>query len=178
MPKKKPDLTTTPEAGHNSAGVKPAIFNRHLALIEAAEEACKIANEKRSTLRKSARADGILLTEFDAMRRVAGLPRLEQIAKLEASRDYLIFLRSPLGDQMKMNFDTIDPFNEDDDAARARIEADAEADGYRAGLAGVKWEDDNPHLPALPEGQAWIKGWRAGQTNRAEALGDEAGSST
>ncbi len=170
MPKAK---AAKPVAGHNSAGVTPEVFNRHLALIEAADAEIAIANKKRSTLRKAARADGIKLTEFDAMRKVAGLSRLEQIEKLTAARDYLIYLRSPLGAQMKMDFDSVDPFNETDDAARERIAADAEADGYRAGLAGVKWEDDNPHQPLTPEGQAWIKGYREGQTNRAEALGND-----
>jgi ribosome modulation factor len=172
MPRKK-TTDPAPGIGNNSAGVTAEVFNRHLALIETAEAACEIANKKRSTLRKSARAAGIRLTEFDAMRKIAGLPRLEQIEKLTSARDYLIYLRSPLGAQMKMEFDAIDPFNEDDAAAKTRIAADAEAEGYRAGLAGVLWEDNNPHSPDLPEGQCWIKGWREGQTNRAEALGDE-----
>lgn len=173
MPKKK---AAEPTTGHNSAGVTVEVFNRHLALIEAAEAACIISNKRRNTLRKSARADGILLGEFDAMRKLAGLTRLEQIDKLTASRAYLIYLRSPLGEQMKMEFDSLDPFNETDDAAaRVRIEADAESDGYRAGLAGVIWEDDNPHEVSGNEGQAWIKGWRDGQTNRVEALGEGKG---
>ncbi len=180
MTKKKPieQADPAPTAGHNSAAVTAAVFNKHLALIEQADEACKIANAIRSTTRKSARADGIKLGEFDAMRKLAALPRLEQIDKLTASRDYLIYLRSPLGAQMKMDFAAVDPFNEDDDAARARIEADAESDGYRTGLAGIKWEDDNPHKALTPEGQAWLKGWREGQTNLVEALGDESDSRT
>ncbi len=171
MPKKK-STEPAPGIGNNSAGVTAEVFNRHLALIETAEAACEIANKKRSTLRKSARAAGIKLTEFDAMRKVAGLTRLEQIEKLTAARDYLIYLRSPLGAQMKMEFDAIDPFNEDDAAAKVRIEADAEAEGYRAGLAGVLWEDNNPHEVPSDAGQGWIKGWREGQTNRTEALGN------
>jgi ribosome modulation factor len=172
MPKKKTTTEPDPGIGNNSAGVTAEVFNRHLALIETAEAACDIANKKRSTLRKSARAAGIKLTEFDAMRKIAGLPRLEQIEKLTASRDYLVYLRSPLGAQMTWDFDTIDPFNEDDEAARVRIDDDAETDGYRAGLAGVKWEKDNPHELLTPEGQAWINGYRDGQTKKAEALGN------
>lgn len=173
MPKKK-TTEPAPSTGHNSAGVTAEMFNKWWARIERADAKCKIANDERVADRKQARADGIKLTEFDAMRKVAGLPRIEAIEKLTAARDYLIFMHSPLGAQMTMDFDAVDPLNEDDKAARVRIEADAETDGYRAGLAGVKWEKDNPHEPLTPEGQAWIKGYRDGQTNRAEALGDEA----
>ncbi len=174
---KKKKTEPAPGAGHNSAGVTPEVFNKHLALIEASEAECKIAAQKRVTLRKSARADGIKLTEFDAMRKVAGLTRLEQIDKLTAARDYLVFLRSPLGAQMKLDFDSLSPFSETDDAtALARIAADAESDGYRAGLAGVVWEDGNPHEVPSDEGQGWLKGYRDGQVNRVEALGDESDS--
>lgn len=177
MAKKKSDQPAA-STGHNSAGVTAAIFNKHLALIESAEAACKITNQKRTTLRKAARAEGIILGLFDAIRKLVELPRAEQIQRWEASLDYLRFMHNPIGTQITMNFDSVDPFNEDDEMALKRIEADAETEGYRAGLAGVKWEDENPHEVPSNAGQAWIKGHRDGQKKNAEALGDEAGAGT
>ncbi len=174
MPKKKDTPAPAPTEGHNSTPVPPELFNRHLAMIEGAEEACKKASLRRLQLRKQARADGIILGEFDRMRRLAALPRAEQITNMLAARSYLIFLRSPLGAQMSMEFDAIDPFSETEDDATMRIDADAEADGYRAGLAGVLWEDGNPHSADTPAGWAWLKGYRDGQTLKVEALGDDA----
>ena len=159
--------------GHNSGGVTPEVYNRWWSRIEQADAKCKLANTHRTTERKLARAAGIRLTEFDAMRLLATLPRAEAITKLEAARSYLIFMRSPLGEQMNMDFDSVDPFNETDEAAKARIVTDATAAGYRAGLAGVVWEDDNPHEVPSDEGQAWIGGWRDGQTEQIKALGDD-----
>lgn len=169
MPKKKKS-DQSPSAGHNSAGVTAEIFNKHMALIEAAEAACKSANQNRSQLRKAARADGIILGIFDAMRKLVELPRAEQIQRWEFSLACLAFMRNPVGTQIRMDFDAIDPFTESDADASIRIVADAEAEGYRAGLAGVLWEDDNPHEVPSESGQAWIKGHRDGQTNRAQAL--------
>ncbi len=171
--KKTPAPAPTPGIGNNSAGVTAEIFNRHLALIEAAEAACKTANQNRAQLRKAARADGIILGIFDAMRKLVELPRLEQIQRWEFSLDCLRFMRNPVGSQITFDFSSVDPFNETDEAAKVRIAADAEAEGYRAGLAGVLWEDNNPHEVSSDAGQGWIKGWREGQTNRAEALGDD-----
>ncbi len=171
---KKKKTKPAPGAGHNSAGVTTEVFNKHLTLIETAEAERDTINKKMTTLRKAARTDGIILGIFDAERKLVELPRSEQIHRWEFSLACKRFLRNPVGAQMKLNFDSVDPFKEDDAAALARIAADAEADGYRAGLAGVKWEKDNPHTPDTPEGQGWIKGYREGQTNRAEALGDDA----
>ena len=174
MTKKQPKLAVvdSPPAGHNSGGITAEVYNRWWNRIEQADAKCKAANTHRNTERKLARAAGIRLTEFDAMRLLVTLPRAEAIDKLTAARSYLIFMRSPLGEQMSMDFDSVDPFNETDEAAKARIVADAAAAGYRAGLAGVKWEDDNPHEVPSDEGQAWIGGWREGQTEKTKALGD------
>ena len=151
----------------------PEVYNRWWSRIEQADAKCKAANGHRNTERKLARAAGIRLTEFDAMRLLVSLPRAEAIDKLTAARSYLIFMHSPLGEQMSMDFDAIDPFSETDEAAKARIVTDAAAAGYRAGLAGVVFEDDSPHGAASPEGQAWIGGYREGQTEKVKALGDE-----
>ncbi len=178
MPKKKVALSVveTPQAGHNAGGITSEVYNKWWNRIEQADAKCKLANAHRNTERKQARAAGIRLTEFDAMRLLVELPRAEAIDKLTAARSYLIFMRSPLGEQMSMDFDAVDPFNETDETAKLRIVADAGAAGYRAGLAGVVWEDSNPHEVPSDEGQAWIGGWREGQTEKTKALGDDADS--
>jgi ribosome modulation factor len=108
------------------------------------------------------------------MRKLVELPRAEQIQRWEFSLACLKFMRNPIGSQINFDFDSVDPFTEDDEAALVRIAGDAEAEGYRAGLAGVVFEDGNPHEVPSDAGQGWIKGYREGQDRQAEALGNDA----
>lgn len=162
-----------PAAGHNSIAITPEQFSaaiRTLAPLEAARDKAK-ANLKAA--RKQLRADGFLLVIFDAMRKLADLPRLEQITNWTHSVAYLKYLRSPIGSQLKMDFDDVDPFKADGAGLEAQAVEDAEGDGYRLGLAGEAWEDSNPHPVSSKVGQAWIKGYREGVAAAVKAMGSD-----
>ena len=160
-----------PATGDNQFQMTPEIFNYWLPRITALEEERRVVSAKLNRERKAARAAGIILGQFDAMRALAELPVAEQAVKLQAAADYLRFLKSPAGSQMNMNFNPTDPLSETDEQALERIGLEAEGAGYRAGLAGIVFEDGNPHTADSPSGQRWLKGYREGQAQNAEALG-------
>ncbi len=162
-----------PSEGHNLIGIDQNDFNGWVAKIAAVEAECKIANQKRTKLRKQMRTEGVKLGVFDAMRKLVELDRTEQAEQLSHSRYYLEWLRSPLGHQITMEFEaTGDAFDDDEEGAAARIIEDAKGAGWRAGLAG-KWEDDNPHEVNSEPGQAWLGEYRDGQKKNAKALGGD-----
>lgn len=162
------------QEGHNSIGLTEVQFNDWLPKLTRAEAEAKMAKEKVNTIRKGMRADGIKLKVFDAYRHLADLTRDEQCEHLAHSAMYLKWLRSPLAEQISMNFERPDPLTEDDDAVAARVIEDAKGAGWRAGLSGSMFEADCPHDENTPQGQAWIGAYREGQEQAALALGDGA----
>ncbi len=173
---KKPQTTETTNGaespagvGHNVIGIDRADFHTWVARHAAVDAQCEAANVERRRVRKEMRAAGILLSEFDAMSKLAQLPVDEQATKLQASRYYLEYLGSELGTQISMHFGQgEDPFDGDEAKVAARTAEAAEGAGFQAGLKGV---GNNPHEGNTPAGQAWIKGNHEGVDQRRQALG-------
>lgn len=167
----------TAGAGHNAmGGVDEAIFARHVNAIAAADAVCEEANAKRKKARQAAKADGITPKDLDRALIIAEMSSDEQHQYLATQKQYLEWLRVPIGTQLSLLDQS--PLETDEDIAADLIKKSA-GDGYRAGLTG-KWQDDNPHDPTTPAGQAWIKGWHDGQKatveqniQRAEPEGDD-----
>ena len=172
--KLQPVVEPAQSEGHNLIGVDKSAFNAWVAKIAAAEAECKIANERRTKLRKQMRSEGVKLWWFDAMRKLVELDRTEQAEQLTHSRYYLEWLRSPLGHQITMDFAaTGDAFDEDEEGAAVRTIEDAKGAGWRAGLEGNVFEDGNPYDANSEPGQAWIGAYREGQEKNVMALGDD-----
>lgn len=167
-----PDGTVTATEGHNRIGFDRQTFDKHCAIIGHAEAEMAIAREKLKKARKQAKADGILLKRFDAMRHLADLPRSEQELQLLHDQSYLQWLRAPVGYQFTLSIDgSGDAFDDESEAsAEARIVEEAKGAGWRAGLKGDVFEDQGPHGAATPAGQAWIEGYREGQAKALEAI--------
>lgn len=170
MPDGTNTVTVTPT--HNRIGIDQETFDKHHALIARAEAEMAVAREKLKKVRKAAKADGIMLKLFDAQRHLAELPRGEQELQLFHSQAYLQWLRAPVGHQFALSLDGGgDAFDEESDAdAEARIVEEAKGAGWRAGLKGEAWEDENPHDVNTPAGQAWLDAYRDGQKKALEAI--------
>ena len=158
-----------PGPGHNVIGIDRADFHKWVARHAAVEAECEAANVERRRVRKEMRAVGILLSEFDAMSKLAQLPVDEQAVKLQASRYYLEYLGSELGTQISMHFgEPENPYDGDSAAAEAKAAELAEGAGFQAGLKGT---ENNPHEGNTRAGQAWMKGHHDGADQRRQALG-------
>lgn len=153
-------------------GVPEDVFIRHAKIIGDLEHERQQVQQKLKKARKEARADNIKLMNFDAMRRVADLTRDDQAEHMAHNIAYLRYLRVPVGTQLSLALDPAGGPDETDAEVAARVGADAEANGWRAGLAGA-WEDDNPHEANSVAGQRWIKGYREAQKKAAAAMGEK-----
>lgn len=166
------DVTVT--STHNRLGFDRETFDKHCALIGRAEAEMAVAREKLKKARKAAKADGIMLKRFDAIRHLADLPRAEQELQLLHDQAYLQWLRAPVGHQFALSLDGAgDAYDdESDEDVEARTVEDAKGAGWRAGLKGEVWEKDCPHDANTAAGQAWIEAYREGQQKATKALAE------
>ena len=168
-----PDGTQAVSEFHNRLGFDRETFDKHCAVIGRCEAELNIAREKLKKARKAAKADGVLLKRFDAMRHLAELPRAEQELQLLHDQAYLQWLRAPVGHQFSMELAAGDAYDEEtDEAIEARTVEDARGAGWRAGLKGEVWEDENPHDANTAAGQAWLEAYREGQEKATKALAE------
>lgn len=168
-------MNDTAGIGHNILGIDDDTFLRHARTIGSIEGEMAIVRKRLNKARKAARADGIKLKLFDAMRQVADLPRAEQQEHLAHQQAYLRWLRSPIGTQFSLSLDddpTLDVGEDADDRVASQVVEDARGAGYRAALAG-EWQDANPHDENSESGQAWIAGFHEGQSVQAHAMGED-----
>ena len=166
--------------GHNLAdgiGVDEESFLQHAKTIGALEAEKKVLQAKINKARKAAKADGIQLGIFDAMRKIADLSRPEQQEHISHSKAYLVWLKSPIGLQFSLDLEddpSLDPGEEADERIAAQVVEDARGAGYRAALKG-EWMDTNPHEANSEAGQAWIAGYNEAQEVQVRKMGDAAG---
>ncbi len=153
--------------GHNSVGCDMPTFHKHVALCGAADADLKVARTKRKRARQAAKADGILLKNFDRALELADLTGEEQRQYLNDQTAYLQWLKVPLGSQMSM-FEGPD-FQGDAEAIDAETLEAAEGKGFQAGLNGAD-ESSMQHEANTGAGQAWIKGYREGEDQKKQAL--------
>ncbi len=172
-PAKAPD--PAPSEGHNIIGVDQATLDKWGPIHSRDTAAVKLAQAQRNKTRKGMRADGIILRVFDRTETLAGMSRAEQQTEMAHTEAYLKWHRAPAGTQFSLTLVPNDAFDDDDEAAEARVVEDAKGAGWRAGLAG-EWQAASPYTTDTPPGQAWLEGWHEGQKKNAEALAGDADS--
>ncbi len=165
--------------GHNLIGVDREAYDKFSALHSRDTAAVKLAQAQRNKTRKAMRAAGIILGVFDRAEKLSEMSREERQAELLHTEAYLRYNRTPMGTQFSLDIGTGDAFDGDDEGAEARIIEDAKGAGYRAGRAGIVFEDGNPYEANSEQGQAWIGAYRDGQKKNVMALGgDDAAASS
>lgn len=151
----------TAEAGHNSEltpAESKALHYHHFNLIEAQKAVVKAAQDQLKKLRKTAKADGLVMADLDYMARCANLEDPE-IAPAEIRRraEIASWFALPVNFQPDMFDMRLEPI--EDRAAR---------EGEAAGFRGK--EPNPPYDASSAAGQAWLKAWHTGNQNRADAL--------
>ena len=168
-----------PNSGHNSGtgieveGLTQERFAHHVAAITRQKAAVVAEREKLNKLRKSAKADGIVLKELDATMIVADMNRVEQEEYVERTRWYLEMLRVPAGSQMTLKFEKPKDGKSGDKKRAEQAAEEALGKGYRAGLE-ERPDSENPYQPNTDEGQAWLKGRHDGLQSLDEQLQEQA----
>lgn len=167
-----------PGMGHNLPalpGVTDAIVREFFHDMERLEGQKAEIQERIKKRRKQAKADGIPLEMWKLAMKLMDGTEDEAEEKLTQVCGMLRALRFKIGDQMALPLGE-PPAAEDipDEIREALIVERAERDGWREGLAGQKFEDDNPHDATSAAGQSWIKGYRAGQEAQVNRMSREA----
>ncbi len=174
-PAKAPDPAPPSGEGHNLIGVDQETFDKWSAIHSRDTAAVKLAQAQRNKTRKGMRAAGIILGVFDRTEKLAGMSRQEAQTEMVHTEAYLRYHRAPLGQQFSLTLVSSDAYDDDDDAAEARVIEDAKGAGWRAGRAG-EWQEKSPYTADSASGQAWLEAWHEGQKKNAEALGGDADS--
>lgn len=148
-------------AGHNSgemtAAERRALMFHHFNLIEAQKAKVKEEQDALKKLRKTAKADGIVMADLDYMARCADLED-PTIAPDELRRraEIASWFALPVNFQADMFTD------------RMPLEERAFEEGIAAGLQG---KDPTPPYDATSKpGQRWMDGWHEGQRQMREDL--------
>lgn len=165
------DQTAAPGAGHNSIGVSEDKYHAFMAAHIDLDEQAAIIAQKRKKLRKSMRAEGIRLTEFDAAMKFAEMSRADVQDHFVHLQQYMRWNRHPVGTQFSLDLGgSASGDFEDEEAIKARASETAIQDGFFAGISN-KPMSSNPHDDNTDAGQAWIKAWHDGQERRkAESI--------
>lgn len=153
----------TAEAGHNSGSgeLTPAesraLHYHHFNLIEAQKAIVKGAQDALKKLRKTAKADGLVMADLDYMARCANLED-PNIAPDEIRR------RAEIASWFAL------PVNFQPDMFTDRMPLDERA--YEEGLAaGLQGKDPTaPYDQGSGTGQKWLQGWHEGQRIMREDL--------
>lgn len=148
-------------AGHNSGELTPAesraLMFHHFNLIEAQKLKVKAEQDALKKLRKTARADGLIMADLDYMARCADLED-PNIAPYELRR------RAEIASWFAL------PVNFQPDMFTDRMPLDDRAyeEGVAAGLQGK--DPTAPYDAASQAGQRWLEGWHEGQRQMREDL--------
>jgi len=114
------------------------------------------ANQKRSTFRKTIKANGVMLGEFDEIIKMLDRPREEVKESFAIRERYARMMKLPVGTQTDM-------FEDDGTRKQAKPEMGhhiAFSKGYQAGVLG---KEAKVPEESLDFNQDWMKGWKAGQ---------------
>lgn len=147
--------------GHNSgeltAAESRALMFHHFNLIEAQKLKVKAEQDALKKLRKTAKADGLVMADLDFMARCADLED-PNIAPDELRRraEIASWFALPVNFQPDMFTD------------RMPLEDRAYEEGVAAGLQGKNPEA--PYDAASTAGQRWLQGWHEGQRQMRDDL--------
>ncbi len=141
-------------AGHNSSTLSAAearaLHFHHFNAIQAQKDVVKSASDVLKKLRKTAKADGVVMADIDYMARCAALEDPEIVpAELARRAEIASWFALPVNYQVDMFTD------------RAPIEDRA----FEEGKSKAQRNGDPvpPYDAASAAGQAWMNGWHEGQ---------------
>lgn len=164
-PKKSAAQEDRPEqsadVGHNSGELTPAegraLMFHHFRLIEAQKVVVKAAQDDLKKLRKTAKADGLVMADLDFMARCADLedPTIAP-AELKRRAEIASWFALPVNFQPDMFTD------------RMPLDDRAYEEGIAAGLQGK--DPVAPYDQASGTGQRWLQGWHEGQRQMRDEL--------
>lgn len=152
--------------GHNSQiEISESRFLSYVAAHGDLEQQIEALNGKRRKLRKSMKADGIRLAEFDAFQKFHLMARADVEDHFRHLEQYLKWGRHPIGTQFSLNLGGGGDDFEDEAAVIARANEGSVEAGFWAGLRNEPMSE-NPHDEGTDAGQAWIEAWHDGQARR------------
>lgn len=160
-PQAQPESPPQAQTGHNSGELTPAesrvLHMHHFRLIEAQKAVVKAAQDDLKKLRKTAKADGLVMADLDYMARCANLED-PTIAPAEIRR------RAEIASWFAL------PVNFQPDMFTDRMPLDDRA--YEEGVAaGLQAKDPvPPYDEASNAGQRFMEGWHEGQRQMREDL--------
>lgn len=147
-------------AGHNSeltGAEQRALMFHHFNAIEAQKARVKEAQDALKKLRKTAKADGIVMADLDYMARCAALDDPGIVpAEILRRAEIASWFALPVNFQPDMFED------------RTPLEERAFEEGKASGLLGK--DPQAPYDAASKAGQAWLQGWHEGQRIMREDL--------
>lgn len=165
MAKAKAAAEQEPQAqdktGHNSGELTPAesrvLHMHHFRLIEAQKAIVKAAQDDLKKLRKTAKADGLVMADLDYMARCANLedPTIAP-AEIRRRAEIASWFALPVNFQADMFVD------------RMPLDDRAYEEGVAAGLQGK--DPMAPYDQGSSAGQKWLQGWHEGQRQMREDL--------
>lgn len=152
---------TTAPSGHNSGELTPAesraLHYHHFRLIEDQKAIVKAAQDALKKLRKTAKADGLVMADLDYMARCAALEDPDIVpAELKRRAEIASWFALPVNFQPDMFTD------------RMPLDERAYEEGVAAGLQAK--DPSAPYDETSGAGQQWLKGWHEGQRQMREDL--------
>lgn len=160
----EPLSSLRPATGNLTAGTFLEFYDKYDEVerdIQDAQEAVRAHRKRRKDLRKSIEAAGINLTEFDRTRQDAGLPDEVREANDRSRRQYLAWLKKPVGYQGDLDL------TGDEQAFSVHELKAVDNDGYEAGRASHR-RDSNPHKPGSEAHVRWDNAYQRGAEWMAE----------
>ncbi|MDR7035245.1 hypothetical protein [Mesorhizobium sp. BE184] len=175
MAKKAAQTDNAAPTGHNSGELTPAesraLMFHHFNLIEAQKAVVKAAQDDLKKLKKTAKADGLVMADLDYMARCAELEDPTIVPEeMRRRAEIASWFALPVNFQPDMFTD------------RMPLDERAYEEGVAAGLQGK--DPTAPYDASSSAGQRWLEGWHEGQrqmrddleaamTKRNAAKGDE-----
>lgn len=145
----------------DKSNVDDAIVLVHLQKIQTAERKKDEAVNALRSARKAAKADGISLKTFDAVRHLAKLDEHEVTDDFNDMIRYARILQVPVYSQLELFAAPT--------AAEDQVIIKAGMNGLRAGRTGAD-AATNPYDPGSPAGQMWLEQWHKGQAELLSAI--------
>lgn len=151
----------TAAPGHNSGELTPAesraLMFHHFRLIEDQKAIVKAEQDALKKLRKTAKADGLVMADLDYMARCAALEDPSIVPEeLKRRAEIASWFALPVNFQPDMFTD------------RMPLDDRAYEEGIASGLQGK--DPSAPYDAASSPGQRWLEGWHEGQRQMRDDL--------
>lgn len=150
---------------NDNGGVTEDVFNRHLTERLRLQKQANDIKAKLKAASKVAEDDGVSIKAMDMALKLSAEDPNEVIRRENDIRQYLVFMRSKVGEQMTLIPEVPDTSKMSD----TQREQKWEDEGFQAGLL-AKNRDTCPHQPESPGFQAWMRGYEQGQERNLSGI--------